>query len=422
MESLMRISESVKKFLDRYYDVSYEDFSSWTDHMHPGSMFRSQASPIAFNAWGNIGEYLRYLFFHPVQKTGFFSKMELDSPFQYKEPIFGLEVVNRISGLTLFNDGIFKASSLYKFAMQLREYLSVADMYFRSKIENKKYRLLSPRLFYAALDILGSSREIQYRVNTSIADFEEFGGLKIGFYDIPEDPVPNILEYHKWFVTSFLNENHFHQMLFEVFFNCCTIYMKDWGTMVEQEIKDGLEETIITLTRSYLGTLLSDEVLNKTTNYGKGLLNLISEGYFENKMPKITSKKSLDSSIKKIPRDRILSAFEDIFMTILDMTVPEVFHELTAPPALSMVDWEGLKLHLIKRFHEGNRYGAIFITPSGDTGIGVLPKEHQYLAPIEDPEKEVFLSMNESGIGIIRKVKWEDVISGKCFQLSASSS
>ncbi|RYE45382.1 MAG: hypothetical protein EOP48_22150, partial [Sphingobacteriales bacterium] len=58
-ESLMNIATEAKKFLDQYFDVSYEDFSSWTDHIWRGSNFRSQAFPLLFNSWGNIGDYIR---------------------------------------------------------------------------------------------------------------------------------------------------------------------------------------------------------------------------------------------------------------------------------------------------------------------------------------------------------------------------
>jgi len=85
-ESLMHIGAQVKTFLDRYFDTHYEDFSSWTDHMRPGSHFRSQALPITFNSWGNIGDYIRYYFFHPSIKNGFFSPQQLSSPFFYKDP------------------------------------------------------------------------------------------------------------------------------------------------------------------------------------------------------------------------------------------------------------------------------------------------------------------------------------------------
>ena len=90
----MNIGAEVKSFLDKYYSTSYEDFSSWTDHFHPGSNFRSQALPIIFNSWGNIGDYVRHYFFHPSLKKGFFSETQLNSPLFYKDPLFGIELIN----------------------------------------------------------------------------------------------------------------------------------------------------------------------------------------------------------------------------------------------------------------------------------------------------------------------------------------
>ena len=74
-----------------------------------------------------------------------------------------------------------------------------------------------------------------------------------------------------------------------------------------------------------------------------------------------------------------------------------------------MKDWKKLKLQLIKRYNEGHRYGAIILDSNGNLAIGILPEEYQYTKPIDDPEKEVYIMINESGIGVISLVNWDQV-------------
>ncbi|HWZ04344.1 MAG TPA: hypothetical protein VNX40_12090 [Mucilaginibacter sp.] len=420
MESLMKTAATAKQFLDKYYDTSYEDFSSWTDHMHVASNFRSQAQPIVFNSWGNIGDYIRYFFFHPSQQKGFISEKQLSSPFYYKDPIYGIEMINRISGLTLFEDGIYNARSLYQYAKQLREYLTIADCYHRSEKEGKKYKLLGPRLFFSSLDLLCSQREIQYRINSCVDKFDDVEGLKLAFYGIKEDPVKNVLDYLNWFVKSFLNDNPLFQIFFNGAFNWCTLFSDDFSGSIEPEEKNQMEDELTGFVKSYLCSILIDEVITKSSFYGKALIEIIESVYFKGTMPKFKSKSDLIRKVNSLDDELILDSFEDAFIEILVITLSEVFHRLVpfSVSSLKLKDWHRLKGHLVKRFSEGHKYGAITIQSNGNIAIGVLPKEHQILAPITDPEKEVYVYINESGIGIVQKSTWEEVISGKPFNIS----
>jgi len=416
-ESLLKIAEAVRKVLEKWYKVDFEDFSSWTDHMHLGSTFRGQANPLVFNSWGDVGDYLRYLFFHP-SLSRFISEKQLDSPLAYRDPIFGIEIVNRISGLTLFNDGAFRLSSLYKFGAQLREYLQVADMFYRSKIENKKFEILSPRLFYCSVDLLSSLREIQYRVNSTTNKFQPFKGIKLGFYDISEDQTDNVMAFFDWFVKSFLDGNPLHQSVFSLSFNWCILFSKDFSPMLDASEKKQLESMLIMFVRDTLSSIIVDEVVGKTTHFGDKLTNLISVGFFDGTLPLFKSKKDALRRVESIRDTEILNSFESVFLEILDIVYPEVFHELTPMEDMSLVinDWEHLRHQLVKRFNEGHKHGAIYIDSNGNIAVCVLGEELRFLAPIIDPEKEVYVLTNESGIGVARKVSWEAVRTGKAFK------
>jgi len=416
-ESLMNNANEVKKFLDQYYDTSYEDFSSWTNHIYRGSNFRSQALPILFNSWGNIGDYVRYYFFHPSLKGGFFSKGQLNSPLYYKHPIFGIEVINRLSGYVLFEDGVYNFTSLFEYAKQLRELLNISDWYLKTKNENKKFEVLKPRLFYATLDILSSSREIQYRVNYIDLKLENPQPLKINPYEVNEDTKENIIANIDWFTSQFLKDNPVHQEFFAKAINWCVIYMNNIGQL-DITLETNIKDEIVKYSKAQIFTILESELISKTSSFGDKVFNLFSALFtsMEN-VKEIISIEELWRIVGIIDDEKIIQNFDSIIITLLDTIYFEVFHPLVPFNDVTFItkDWKRLQKQLIKRYNEGHHYGAIFLESKGNLAIGILPEEYQIGKPIENPHEEVYVLINESGIGICRLVSWEEVKDGSAF-------
>lgn len=418
-ESLMNNAEEVKKFLDQYYDSSYEDFSSWTDHNFRGSNFRSQAFPVVFNSWGNIGDYIRYYFFHPSLKKGFFSKTQLNSPLYYKDPLFGIELINRISGYTLFENGVYNFTSLFEYAKQLRELLNISDWYTKTKDENKKFELLKPRLFYATLDVLSSSREIQYRVNYIDVKLENPKPLKINPYEVYEDTNENILANIKWFTSQFLKDNPIHQEFFAKAINWCVIYMDDIGKL-DSEIEANIKIEVVKYSKFNILAILEGELISKSSFFGDKIFNTLSVFFNPiNEVKKISTIEELIQVVESIDDEKIIQYFDTIIITLLDTIYFEVFHPLVPFNDVTFVtkDWKKLQNQLIKRFNEGHKYGAIFLDSNGNLAVGILPEEYQLGKPIENPEEEVYVMLNESGIGLCSLVSWEKVKDGSAFSV-----
>lgn len=416
-ESLMNIGTEVKNFLDQYYSTSYEDFSSWTDHFQQGSNFRTQALPIIFNSWGNIGDYVRYYFFHPSLKKGFFSETQLNSPLYYKDPLFGIELINRISGNTLFENGVYDFTSLFKYAKQLRELLTISEWYYQAKLEDKKYELLQPRLYHATVDILPSYREIQYRLNYIKSDVVKPELFKINPFDVDENTLDSINKHINWFANEFLKNNPVHQVFFSKAINWCVLYMSD-DIPIEDKFETEIKQQIIEYSKFHLLSALHSELMSKEPMFGDKLLE-ISSPFFSSieELKKISSEDELISIIEAIGDDTIFSLFENQFLSVLDATYFEVFHDIVEFDNVSFItkDWKKLQNQLVKRFGEGYKYGAIIIDTNGNLAIGILPKEKQILKPIEDPYKEVYVLMNHSGIQLLKLVTWEEVKDGTAF-------
>lgn len=418
-ESLMNNAEEVKKFLDQYFDTSYEDFSSWTDHNFRGSNFRSQAFPVVFNSWGNIGDYIRYYFFHPSLKKGFFSSVQLNSPLYYKDPLFGIELINKISGYTLFENGVYNFTSLFEYAKQLRELLNISDWYLKTKNEKKNFERLKPRLFYATLDVLSSSREIQYRANYIDVKLEKPKPLRINPYEVYDDTVENITDNINWFASQFLKDNPIHQEFFAKAINWCVIYMDNIGKL-DTELETNIKKEIVEYTKLNILAVLESELILKTSFFGDKIFNILSVFFGSiSKVKKISSIEKLIKLVESIDDEKIVTNFDSAVVKLLNNIYFEVFHPLIPFDDVSFItkDWKKLQQQLIKRFNEGHRYGTIFLDSNGNLAIGILPKEQQFLKPIEDPEKEVYVMINESGIGICSLVTWDKVEDGSAFSV-----
>jgi hypothetical protein len=417
-DSLMNIAAEVKMFLDQYYSTHYEDFSSWTSHMYPESNFRSQALPISFNSWGNIGDYIRHYFFHPSLKSGFFSKQQLNSPLFYKDPVFGIELINRISGNTLFEDGVYNFSSLFNYARQLRELLNVSGWYLDSKKAGKRFELLEPKLFYAVLDVLASTREIQYRANYIDVKLKSPKPLRINPYGVEDSAVENITEQCQWFVDEFLANNPIHQQFFSGAINWSVLFMNEGQTKHETFEKE-ITKQLVSFVKLHLFSIVHAEVIGKSSFYGERLFHLLEPLLGKAKgIKKLRSKKRLYEVITAMDERLIGDYFESSFLPLLDLVYSEVFHPLVPFGDVTFItkDWKKLQLQLVKRFEEGHRYGAIILDANGNLSVGVMSQEYHLLKPIENPEEEVYVLRNESGFGIATMVTWDAVKSGAAFE------
>jgi len=309
-------------------------------------------------------------------------------------------------------------SSLYKYSKQLREYLQVSKRFYNTKLEGKKYKLLQPRLFYSAIELLSSQREIQDRIRSTSEEFENIKALKIFLYDVLEDTEKNLGEYISWFSKSFLGENILYESIFNLFINSNCLFISDYSEALNVNQKEIIEKELVEFVKAHLEATIINEVIKQESFYGEKLINIIQGTYFNGALPVFKTEEEVSEIVKSISDEIIIESFEDSFLEIMDITIPEIFHKLTALPDLSesFKDWDELKYHLTKRFNEGNGYGAIFIKSNGSFGIGILPEEYQMLPPISDPGKEVYIAMDKSGICIVEKTTWEDVKSGEAFK------
>lgn len=414
-ESMMEIYSAAKSFLDLYFSTSLENFSSWTYQSSPGSNFRSQAWPLTFNAWGNLGDFLRKYFYHPALRNGFFSQQELETAHMHRSPMFGIEMINRISDNSLFTDGSFRPKGIYFYMKQLREYLEISNYYI--KLNKEKPTQKMPRLYFAALDLLSSTREIQHRIH-SVEGFDDknIPPLPIYFGNVPETIETEVLDWKNWFNSVFLSDNPLYQVFTTRSFDWCLLYAESFEALLDPKQKKYLENDLVNFCKSYLTNLLVELFIDESKIIGEANHQFLLDLYFDGNNVQFDSKEEVDHFISEKKDNFWLSSFEIEFLELMDRSSIEVFHILTdMPTSIKDKDWSVLQERAIQRFREGRKYITISVSPSGEICINELPKEHQVMGPIKDPEKEIFLEMNQSGYLYTRKVTWDEIKSGDLF-------
>jgi hypothetical protein len=410
-QSLFDVASPAKKFLDQYYNVHFEGFHNWKSELCTNSYYREQAFPQMVESWGDIGEYFRYFYLLKSTQEIYFKNHQTFG-FAYKDPFIAHHLINVLTGNILFFDGVFNATSIYKFLNLLSQYLNLCRVGLHKKpLPN----FLKAKLFYTAVDISCAVKEINLRLKGATKNFSKPPSFQLFVLEIDKDPAEDIDKFLEWFATEFIGkENLFYHSAVKDFFNWSQ-FLEDDSFLrkvieVPAETKLKFEEEISLLIKQHCISTLN-EVNGKQNdvifNEERNLLNTI----FQNKFTYTKSKRHIiEQTIMGYKSEDLVEEFK-YFLQLVDITIGEVFHPMTNSMDLNNIDWEGLKSHLLKRYKEGLKFPCISIASNGDVSIGQLP-EPRIFGPIEDPDVEVFLRINDAGIQSIQKAKWYEVVDG----------
>lgn len=93
------------------------------------------------------------------------------------------------------------------------------------------------------------------------------------------------------------------------------------------------------------------------------------------------------------------------------MFIPSICHKLSSILPDCELDWDFLKTSIIEEYKKNNKNLVISILPSGTVALSELLDERKLiLAPINNPEEEVYIMNELMGITVCKKVKWQDLM------------
>lgn len=415
--SLFKISEKAKEFLNQYFEFELSNYSNWDTNINGYNNFRSMCLPSTIGSWGDIGDYFRFLYLKSYgEGYTYFNKEELSLEKSYKDPIIGLQILNLLTDRGNFNNGEFKTSDLFKFLELLMFYGHLVEYSFNKK---NKSEIAKARLFYFAIELTSDLKEIEYRVSCLKGKISAPPTISIFFDDPVRSVMEEITSFLHWFRNDFIGkDNIFQQFLFDKFLGWCQVLNSD---RIFSNALDGQQRKIVNLdiasfVRDYCKLLMINQYYEKSANYSFDLKSFLEQMLNIDISISVDDSNKLNDEIDNINPDDLVEIFEPIFLELLDRTSPELYHEIgLSNNLLESIDWNHCKQQLIERHKEGFKFTMVKISNNGEIAIGNLPTDYRIMGEILDPNEEVFIKINFSGIGVIHRLKWVDIFSGQAF-------
>jgi|GEM_PF-1985443 hypothetical protein len=403
--SLFRICDQAEEFLSQYFNLEWDRNTDWIIDCSD-KYYALQRNVLQWDSWGAIGNYVRYLFLHPSNETSnmFTSNEQLKGT--YLNPFIGLQIINRISGNTLFKDGIFSHKDISKFGVQIGDYLYACQLAIEKK---SKPKIMNANLFWCALFLVQSLKEIEQRVNDGV----DFIFPKQGFPVTPmgEEVRDNYLEvisdFIEWFRREFIleDQNPTLSYIFQLSITHCWYFDFGYRSALESKKIIEIEKEIADLIKQKVAEIVSDRVKKREENLA--LIEYINSNYYSGNFELFSQNEYLNF-LDSVPDSFYAEGFQTVFLPLLDMIKPTLIHTLRDYSVSESVDWAALKKTAIAFFRNGERKIAILLAVNGTIGIGITD------IPIlqVNNEDEILVVNQKSGTSIGRKAKWSEILDG----------
>ncbi|OYQ74002.1 hypothetical protein [Wohlfahrtiimonas chitiniclastica] len=403
ISSLYKIASKVMKpFLDKFCHSTFEAFRPWE---YSRDELEDRGLPIEMNCWGIIGEYVRdYLRNPAVMKHQ--SQMFPTGIADWKNPIFGLQLIQFLTIPKFMASGQLNLSDIFKLGLMIRY-----DDQLRKNYEETKSKNLECLLFWHSLLIPYTLEEITNYIS----------GIKSSEKNCPIIKYsPNIKANVDWepfisWVGNNLLPDDYYRAVFELGLNLSLLI----------SFTDLSYRRIVELPKDFESSKLKQELnefLNSIIQSAKNSEFIINPQKIEYILMRIRSclnlseSDKLETAIENLPIHDIGWVLSDI-LKLSDFSIPYIANILE-PVSHDNIDWDNLKQGIDLMYQNGVKYPAIYIQANGKIGTANYDENpHMCLAKIKNTDIDVYLFDESRGFPvIITIVKWETLRSGKVNQ------
>jgi len=403
--SLFSISEKAQKLLEKYFNVTWDRNTTWEQDIKD-EFYKIQRFPIHTESWGVIGEFVKYYYYHPAVKNHLLlsTSIEKSNP---NNPLVCLQIINIITGNSLFRHGHFYFKDIFHFGIQLFFY----DYSCRNSLETDKSKIIinESLLFWNNLPLLNSLNEIRLRVldSTHIGS-EDTPKLRIYFRkeSVKEDYKEYLEQFVNWFENKFIGGNRIHIDVFKIGYICARYFNYYFSKELSPSQNRDISNNFNAFVKNILSSIITSHK-NKSHILREEVICLINQ----------ISDIDLDNTpehdiLKKINDTNYNSSVIIQILDILDFTFGELLHPLKKIFISDSIDFNWLKDSALKRFESGNKYTALEITSNGTVALVELDGRYRLMGELATPE-DIFLILNPaSGMPMIIKKKWDEIIKG----------
>jgi hypothetical protein len=395
-------------YLNAYGRAHWEGFSDWRTlrdvrrWMVDGVTPDRHLTPVTMDFWGMLGDYARDAVRNVPRMRNFLGGLAKPG-MDWRFPSLGVTLLDDIALTPLIQDGQWTMSAVFGFGLRLGRFTSIAAQY--AEADEHQQRLMRASLFWAEADLVRPMQEAALRYLSAVEITNEPPTLSIGRYEDEQAVIAQSNAFANWFVADFLGPGEpLMCQAFDVGLRCYAAFDPQYA--LDPTIPS-IKAAAVQAGRDWL-TQSVEQALGNGRDAAKTAEKI--ENLFGARIPlsqgTIVASKAIDALSSDFVLDRML---KDI-PSLVDAWHPQLAHTL-APMAVTGQDWDWYEDQIRAARARGEKSPCLIIGAGGQIGIGIVPA---YLAPnVEDPEKQVIVASNLTGVEIFLVVSWSDLRLGK---------
>lgn len=395
------------------YDIAKAAFPILQEHFDPEFVgdfhwhlktrqYRHRAVPTRFDFWGSLGQHAREFVCNPAVRNNYMPFVGF-SQLDWTDPAVAMTLVTNLSQGNPFPRGVIKCSDAFLVGRVLGDLLGAA---FNTAPDKELAAKFEPLVEWAQLEALRFAIEMKQMYDITDEIITPMPMLS-------RDPAKRMqatVELAQWVSTDLISQRHpFHQACFDLGYRHAWLFNL-LAAQHAHHADPSEHEAAALIARNIIKGLLSRAEGSQGQMFqSSGFVDFIAflEPYFANGLD-LSDMQKMNEVIEAIPTYSLLAGFPKAIVDGADSIIPVVLHRTRAPFPVR-VDWEWLKSGIRALFESGDHCPAIVFSQDGTVGSCRLVEPFRLLAPISDPNEEVYVLDESSAVNIAIKMTWNEV-------------
>lgn len=375
------------------YEVEFSNYSSWKTKL---KILERSSNPSYYDFFGIPSDFVIDFTSNIAVRNNYMNFLS-DLSLDWHHPLVAPILINRLTGVTPFNNGLVKCSDIFRLGCELGIYKYLVDCFIKVNFNNE---IIECSIKWAYIKLLDQLIEIAqiYKSSSTI------NVAPPTLSNIHENRLDSIDFFYEWVQNHLLNNESIYNYIFDLSFNASTILSNYFNNervellLNQNNNKENLSNSIKNLVK------LSTNFLNynDTLVFDDSLFSKFEFDFSQN----------LSDQIDNFDNDLIIDFFKKDACKSFDKILPAVYHQSEFYFDINL-DIEDLKKNVIQLNENGIKYPAIQITQNGQIGLISLADEdfHNSLNLLKhlDFRVQVFFSLEHSGVRMVSIKTWKEV-------------
>lgn len=405
--SALRIVDDAIRLLSKDFSPQLENFTTWHEKLE---QHKTRAIPWLFEFWGKPGEYVRGFVSHPGvrdQLMPYVASAGLD----WRDPDVAVPVIEYLSGRRPFPDGVVRCSDAFYTGVTLGV---LAFAYQKARDQKEGAENWAPLVKWAELQALSAAIEMA-QIYYSSETLNQAPPALSNHADRRERAAQDFVA---WTRDHFIgNANPIHLLCFQVGYCGAVLFdttlsrsarehlPHDLRLETAKDIKCVLSAILHCYTKVYADGGITPEHSAHLIKINDALMNSMSPENLHNDA-------IIEHYLGAVGEERLIDSMQEIIVPAADGLFPSIFHNAIDAAPLS-IDWQWLRDGVKAIFAAGDTRPAVLRKMNGEIGTGqIVGPMGKFLAPLTDPDVEVYFLDERTGFAMATKTTWDELING----------